>query len=173
MNRTQVVLVNELDQEVGTALKTEVHNDKTPLHRAFSVFLFDQEGRILVQQRALDKITWPGVWSNSCCGHPAPGEGYEEAVRRRVKEELGVEIMELKKAGDYRYRFERYGMVENEVCPVFRGVVAGEVRPDPAEVNDWQWMEWADWLAELESDKAGAMGKWSEWSKEEVRLITA
>jgi isopentenyl-diphosphate delta-isomerase type 1 len=168
-----VVLVDEQDREIGTAVKRQVHTDKTPLHRAFSVFLFDTKGRFLVTRRALDKITWPGVWTNSCCGHPAPGEGYEEAIRRRVREELGVLIENLEKMGDYRYRFERHGIVENEICPVYKATVAGEIKADPKEVQAWQWRDWVDWQAELREDKPGAQGKWSEWCKEEVGLFTA
>jgi len=163
-----VVLVNEKDEELGVMEKVKVHTAKTPLHRGLSVFLFDKKGRVLVQRRAMHKLTWPGVWSNSCCGHPLPGEAYIDAARREVKEELGIEIEELRKVADYRYTFTRNGIVENEVCPVFIGKAAGEVKLDPSEVMDWKWMEWNELLAELKADK---VGKWSEWCKEEVELV--
>jgi isopentenyl-diphosphate delta-isomerase type 1 len=117
MNQDVVVLVDEQDNELGIMPKALVHTDKTPLHRAFSVFLFDESGKVLVTQRALTKTTWPGIWSNSCCGHPAPGESYEAAIVRRVGQELGTAISSLEKVSDYRYRFERDGVVEHEICP--------------------------------------------------------
>jgi isopentenyl-diphosphate delta-isomerase len=163
-----VVLVDETDTPIGTMRKSEVHTDKTPLHRGLSVFIFNDNGQVMVQQRAMHKKTWPGVWSNSCCGHPGPGEGYREAAIREVKEELGVEVEELVKVSDYRYRFSRNGVVENEICPVFAGKAVGEVKLDPGEVMDYRWMEWEDFRDELKKDKAGA---WSEWCKEEVELV--
>jgi isopentenyl-diphosphate delta-isomerase len=166
-----VVLVNEQDEVVGTMKKSLVHTDKTPLHRGLSVFVFDENGRVIVQQRALHKKTWPGVWSNSCCGHPLPGETYETAARREVREELGIELTDLEKVSDYRYRFERNGIVENEICPVLRGKAVGEVKLDPAEAADWKWIEWDEWMKVLNEDKLGAEGIWSEWCKEEVRLF--
>jgi len=166
----QVVLVDEQDRELGVSKKSEVHGKRTPLHRAFSAFLFNENGQVLVQQRAKSKKTWPRVWSNSCCGHPAPGEGYEEAILRRVKEELGLEVFNLEKVVDYRYRFERDGIVENELCPVYRGKVTGDPRPRASEVEDWKWVSWNDLLSELITDREGV---WSEWCKEEVKLFPA
>ncbi len=164
----QVVLVDEMDRPIGTAAKNEVHTAHTPLHRGLSVFLFDNNGKVLVQQRALRKQTWPGVWSNSCCGHPQPGETYDQAVLREVKEELGLEIQDLKKVSDYRYLFERDGMVENEICPVFMGTAVGEVTLDPSEVADYKWMKWEDFKQALKDDSDGT---WSEWCKEEATLV--
>lgn len=164
-----VVLVDENDNPVGTAMKDEVHGKDTPLHRGFSVFLFDEKGRLLVQRRALSKQTWPGVWSNSCCGHPAPDESYEDAVRRRVKYELGCEVRDLKKVSDYRYRFERSGVVENEICPVYVGKVkSDEVKVSPQEVEEIDWFEWEEFLDEL-AENPGE--KWSEWCREESLLV--
>jgi isopentenyl-diphosphate delta-isomerase len=173
-----VVLVDDDDREIGTALKSEVHDSNTPLHRAFSLFLFDRpspevterygDRRVLVTQRALTKKTWPGVWSNSVCGHPAPGESREEAIVRRVREELGCGVKELEKVADYRYRFSRGGVVEHEICPIFVGVIEGELKPDQEEVEDWEWMEWEEFRKALDSDKSGV---WSEWCKEEAQLV--
>ncbi len=165
-----VVLVDEHDNELGTTLKSQVHTDKTPLHRAFSIFLFDRDGRVLVTQRALTKKTWPGIWSNSCCGHPAPGEPYERAIERRVGEELGCRVQGIEKVSDYRYRFERDGVMENEICPVYRGVILGEVNSNPTEVHDWKWMKWNAFLDALRSDQDNV---WSPWAKEEVGLFPA
>lgn len=166
-----VVLVDEQDNEIGTALKSEVHTNNTPLHRAFSIFLFNNKGKVLVQQRALSKKTWAGVWSNSCCGHVSPGETIDGAIRRRVFQELGVKIYDLAKVADYRYRFERNGVVENEFCPVYRGVVRGEIKPNDKEIEDWKWINWEEWLLALKKDKPGSEGIWSEWCKEEVLLL--
>lgn len=166
-----VVLVDEHDRELGVMPKSLVHTDKTTLHRAFSAYVFDDEGRVLVQQRAHQKQTWPGVWSNSCCGHPLPGEDYKAAVARKVKEELGLNVTQIEKVSDYRYRFERNGIQENEFCPVFRCRAEGEVQINPEEVDDWKWVDWDEWMTELRSDPPGANGKWSEWCKEQVLLL--
>lgn len=163
-----VVLVDEKDLPLGTAKKNEVHNTGTPLHRGLSVFIFDDKGKVLVQKRALNKKTWPGVWSNSCCGHPLPGEGYKQAARREVKEELGLEVENLKKVSDYRYKFKKDGVVENEICPVFMGRAKGKINLDTNEVADYKWMNWNDFKKELLIDKNG---KWSEWCKEEVVFV--
>lgn len=168
-----VVLVDEMDNQVGVMDKSRVHHKNTPLHRAFSVFIYRpspkaSERQVLVQRRALSKKTWPGVWSNSCCGHPLPGESYEAAVKRRGRYELGVEIKDLKKVADYRYRFERDGVVENEICPVFVAKIVGGVKPNFDEVEEIKWVGWEEFLNELKTDKTN---KWSEWCKEEVKLI--
>ena len=169
--------MDEQDREIGTELKSKVHHKNTPLHRAFSLFLFDHpsdkpsdwlRGKILATQRAESKKTWPNVWSNSLCGHPSPGESREDGIVRRVREELGCEIKDLKKVSDYRYRFERDGMVENEICPVYMATIDGEVAPNSKEVQAWGWFEWQDFLDELKLDDEN---KWTEWSKEEAQLV--
>lgn len=137
-----VVLLDEAGAAVGSAPKTEVHGRVTPLHLAFSCYLLDGAGDVLVTRRALTKPTWPGVWTNSFCGHPAPGEGIESAVARRAAEELAVGIASLRAAlPDFRYRaVDAGGIEENEICPVFLASAAGDVAPDPAEVAEWAWV---------------------------------
>ncbi|MDP6586313.1 MAG: isopentenyl-diphosphate Delta-isomerase, partial [Anaerolineales bacterium] len=125
MTEELAVLVNDQDEELGVVPKKTLHGADTPLHRGFSVYLFNTQGEVLVQQRKKEKITWGGFWSNSCCGHPAPGEQRENTVQRRSKEELGVDVTDVKEVSKYRYRFENNGVVENEVCPIFVGYVAG------------------------------------------------
>ena len=107
---------------------------------------------MLITRRALHKATWPGVWTNSCCGHPLPGEDIETAARRRVSEELGLEVTELLPAvPDFRYRaVDASGIVENEFCPVFIGhVSSSRVAPDPDEVAEHAWVRWEDLVAAI------------------------
>ena len=165
-----VVLLDEAGQAVGTADKAGVHHADTPLHLAFSVHLFDEDGRVLVTRRALTKRTFPGVWTNSCCGHPAPGEDVADAVRRRVRQELGTDVEELRLVlPAFRYRAEQDGVVENEMCPVFTGRVRGPVDPEPSEVDTTQWEPWADFRAGV-LDGTRAV---SVWCREQVLQLPA
>lgn len=138
---TLVQLVDDEGTPLGTAPKATVHSTDTPLHLAFSCHVEDDGGRVLVTRRALTKATWPGVWTNSFCGHPAPGEPVEDAVRRRALEELGLELDELTPIlPGFRYRAtDASGVVENEICPVFRAHALGEPAPSSVEVCEWQW----------------------------------
>jgi isopentenyl-diphosphate delta-isomerase len=142
----QVILLSDTGEEIGVADKLTVHTDDTPLHLAFSCHVFDERGRVLVTRRALGKLTWPGVWTNSFCGHPSPGEDMRDAVRRRARTELGLEITGLELAlPDFRYlAIDASGIVENEICPVFTARAAGAVEPDPAEVAEWRWADAAE-----------------------------
>lgn len=142
-----VVLLNDQGRPIGSAPRLSVHTRETPLHLAFSSYLFDPDGRLLLTRRALHKRTWPGVWTNSCCGHPLPEEDAEEAVRRRVQEELGLRIADLTVVlPDFRYRAtDASGVVENELCPVWVGRVnPAELNVDPDEVAECSWVPWAD-----------------------------
>lgn len=141
--RESVVLLDEDGRAAGTADKAQVHSAHTPLHLAFSCYLFDPDGAVLVTRRALHKRSFPGVWTNSCCGHPAPGEAIDDAVRRRVGQELGVEVADLRLVlPRFRYRAEQDGVVENEMCPVFVGTARGGLAPDPDEVEEARWEPW-------------------------------
>lgn len=141
-----VVLLDEAGTAIGTAEKATVHTERTPLHLAFSCHVLDDAGRVLVTRRALTKRTWPGVWTNSVCGHPAPGEGLEEAVRRRARQELGIGLTDLTLVlPDFRYRAtDASGVVENEICPVFVARTTDVPAPDPSEVMDLTWVDPAD-----------------------------
>lgn len=164
-----VVLVDDNDTPIGTADKAAVHHDATPLHRGFSVFLFDRAGNLLLQQRSHGKRTWPGVWSNSCCGHPRPGETTLQAMQRRIAHELGIDGVELTVLlPGYRYRYERDGIVENEFCPVAVGLIEVEPVPNPDEVAAVKWIAWDAFLAEIASANA-----YSDWCVEESRLLEA
>ena len=139
----EVVLLNEAGVAIGTALKHEVHHRQTPLHLAFSCYVIDDAGRLLVTRRALGKQAWPGVWTNSFCGHPSPGEEMPDAVRRRARQELSIELEDLALVlPDFRYRaLDASGIVENEICPVFRATIVGDPRPDQNEVCEYVWAE--------------------------------
>jgi len=149
--RDEVVLLDPDGSPAGTAARATVHDHDTPLHLAFSLHLIDADGRTLLTRRALDKRTWPGVWTNSCCGHPRPGEAPASAARRRVAEELGIEVTAPQVVlPSFSYRaVDASGLVENELCPVHVVAVdAAEIdaalRPDPSEVAETAWVAWED-----------------------------
>lgn len=147
-----VVLVDTDGQRVGTAPKASVHTSDTPLHLAFSVYVFDADDRFLVTRRALSKVTWPGVWTNSCCGHVGPDETAETAATRRLEQELGLTAIGLRVVlPDFAYRAtSAEGIVENELCPVFVARVDRDPVADPTEVADWHWTGWADFRTAVE-----------------------
>ena len=126
-------LVDEDGKTIGTAEKLSAHQAPGQLHRAFSVFLFDEQGRLLLQRRALGKYHSPGVWSNTCCGHPYPGEPPFAAAARRTDEELGVAPALLREAGTVRYNHPDpdSGLVEQEYNHLFVGLVQSQLRPGP------------------------------------------
>ena len=142
-SREQVVLVDEAGVPVGTADKSVIHDGDTPLHLAFSCHVFSPDGLVLVTRRALGKRTFPGIWTNAFCGHPAPDEQLPDAVRRRAARELGIELESLDVAlPDFRYRaVDASGVVENEICPVYRAVSVTDPTPAPDEVAEWRWVE--------------------------------
>jgi isopentenyl-diphosphate Delta-isomerase len=144
LTEERVVLLDGDHRPAGTMAKADVHGTDTPLHLAFSVYVFDPEGRFLATRRALGKRTWGGVWSNTCCGHPAPGEDVGDAVSRRLAEELSLQISGLEVVlPDFSYRaVSPEGMVEHEVCPVFVARAESDPQPDPAEVVEWRWVDW-------------------------------
>jgi isopentenyl-diphosphate delta-isomerase len=127
---------------VGTAEKSEVHTTDTALHLAFSCHIFNADGDVLLTRRALSKKTWPGVWTNSACGHPGPGEDMRDSIRRRALAELGLELGDIREAlPDFRYRaVDASGVVENEICPVFVARALGTPKPSPEEVCEWRWV---------------------------------
>lgn len=154
------MLLDEDGTAIGTELKSRVHTDSTPLHRAFSVHLIAPDGRVLVTRRALSKRTWPGVWTNSLCGHPAPGEATADAIRRRAQQELTIEPAWLGEPEpllpEFRYRaVDASGVVENEICPVFIvPLLVGAdrlVQPNAEEVAEQRWMEGADLVEAVQS----------------------
>ncbi|MGN6326591.1 isopentenyl-diphosphate Delta-isomerase [Pseudolysinimonas sp.] len=157
----QVVLLDEQGGPIGVADKATVHGADTPLHLAFSCHVFGPDGRVLVTRRALGKLTWPGVWTNSFCGHPGPDEAMEDAIRRRAERELGLSLGGIEPLlPDFRYRaVDASGVVENEICPVFRAVVDRDPSPAADEVAEWAWIP----LDELRAAVAAAPFAFSPW----------
>lgn len=161
MTTEYVVLLDDSGRPIGQAPKTEVHTNSTPLHLAFSCYGFDGSNRLLCTRRAESKLTFPGVWTNTCCGHPMPGERLEDAVRRRLKDELGVSAGNLVCAlPDFRYRAEMNGITENEVCPVFLCRITGDLKLSPDEVAEARWVSWKDFLREALSPRS-ELSPWS------------
>jgi isopentenyl-diphosphate delta-isomerase len=143
MAAEQLILVDAQDRELGVKEKLQAHVEGV-LHRAFSVFVFDAGKRLLLQRRALTKYHSGGLWSNTACGHPRPGETTVEAARRRLREEMGFDC-ELREAFEFIYRAELDGaLVEHEYDHVFVGTHEGEPAPDPSEVEDWRWVTMDD-----------------------------
>ncbi|PRB14411.1 isopentenyl-diphosphate Delta-isomerase [Microbacterium sp. MYb62] len=138
-----VTLLAEDGTAVGTLPKSEVHTSDTPLHLAFSCYVLDPAGRLLLTRRALVKRTWPGVWTNSFCGHPRPDERMPDAVRRHGLDELGIDVSDVRLAlPAYRYRaVDASGIVENEICPVHVAVIDGQPTANPDEVSEWIWVD--------------------------------
>lgn len=155
-----VILVDAEDRPVGTEEKAACHHHPVPLHRAFSVFLYDERGRMLITKRSAAKATWPGYWSNACCSHPRPGEATEAAAHRRLGEELGTSAvtLELRFAFAYDARFDdTWG--EHELDHVFVGRFDGSLTPDPAEVEAWELVA----VEELERRIAADPDRFTPW----------
>ena len=167
-----VVLLDLVGNPIGTMDKRSVHTANTPLHSAFSIFLFDGKGNMLSQQRAHSKKTWPGIWSNACCGHPASGESHLDAAHRRLDQELGLTRIELINAlPNFRYRAELDGIVENEICPVFIGQCSMEPTPNPKEVAATEWIPWQTFADSCKGLTQTRFDSFSPWSHLEGQLL--
>lgn len=164
-----VVLLDERGEPCGTAPRPTVHTGTTPLHLAFSCYLFSPAGRLLMTRRALSKTTWPGVWTNSFCGHPRPGESMPDAIARHARGELGIAVEGVEVLlPDFRYRAtDAGGVVENEVCPVWFATTDQEVTPNPDEVAEVRWVETVD----LGRAVAATPWAFSPWMVEQVRRL--
>lgn len=167
-----VVLVSPRGEPIGQSTRLTVHTTKTPLHLAFSLHLFNAAGQVLLTRRALGKATWPGVWTNSCCGHPRVGESIADAVRRRLRYELGVEVEQLTCVlPDFTYRAtDASGIVENEICPVYAGGVLHPnlpLTPNSGEVMDWAWADWGN----IRSAMFAAPFAFSPWAVQQVAQL--
>jgi isopentenyl-diphosphate delta-isomerase len=138
MLREDVILVDPADREIGTEEKLKAHQ-RGALHRAFSVMVWDGRGRLLLQRRQVGKYHSGGLWTNSCCGHPRPGEEVGEAAARRLMEEMRI-ACPLTPIGTFTYHAELdAGLTEHELVHVFRGLYNGPVAPDPHECDGFSW----------------------------------
>ncbi len=148
MKEERVILVDEQDKEVGTMEKIEAH-EKALLHRAFSIIVFNDAGQMMLQRRALSKHHSPGLWTNTCCSHPRPGESLEEATRRRIVEEMGFEC-EMHEVFSFIYKaaFDR-GLTEHELDHVFMGIHNDDPLINPEEAEEWKWIDVDDLLADM------------------------
>jgi len=164
----EVILVDEQNNEIGTMPKDAVHTENTPLHRAFSCFVFNDKKELLITQRASTKKTFPGMWTNTVCGHPGKGESVIEAARRRLQEELGLVVRDLVEVAPYRYRFtDSNGIVENELCPICVGYTNDDPVPLAGEVESWKWIPWQEFLKNCKEQK----GMYSPWATEEAVIL--
>ncbi|HEX7029855.1 MAG TPA: isopentenyl-diphosphate Delta-isomerase [Gammaproteobacteria bacterium] len=136
----KLILVDENDNEIGTISKADAHDAKGVLHRAFSLFIFNDDGELLLQQRSPEKRLWGGYWSNSCCSHPRAGEDMDEAVHRRLEQELGMSAdLEFVYKFAYQADFGERG-AEHEMCWVYVGYATSEVQANASEISDWRWI---------------------------------
>lgn len=135
-----LILVNSQDEEIGSADKLVCHDGQGMLHRAFSVLLFNDKGELLLQKRAAEKRLWGDFWSNSCCSHPRIGETMEQASKRRVKEELGLQVeLEYLYKFEYRAQFDESG-AEHELCWVYIGRCDTAPSPNSNEISEWRFI---------------------------------
>ncbi len=157
----QVVLVDAAGRPIGVADKATVHGMRTPRHLAFSCYGFRDDGRLLVTRRAGDKATFPSVWTNTACGHPAPGEDPADAAARRLRFELGVQPSDMRLVlPDFSYRAFDGAVEENELCPVLVCRLDDDPDPRPDEVGGWAWWTWPEFLSAA-ADPGSGLSPWA------------
>jgi len=170
-NEELIVFVNEDGTPTGeVGPKLASHTGTTRLHLAFSCYIFNEKGEFLVTQRALSKKVWPSVWTNSCCGHVAPGETMIAAIERRLDYELGMTAKDFEvMLPTYRYTTTPYnGIIDNEFCPVYIALATSKPKPNPEEVEAYKWMSWKDYAKTAEADDEDS---WSWWCKDQLKLL--
>jgi isopentenyl-diphosphate delta-isomerase len=162
-----VILVDGSDRETGTAGVLEAHSGQGMLHRAFTIFIFNPRREVLVQKRSAGKRLWPQTWETSCSGHPVPGEDMTAAAEKRLRQELGFGTG-LKTVGKFTYRvpFQDAG-IEHELCHVLVGEHDGEVRPDPAEVQEYRWTG----VSRLHGDIAARGDEFAPWLSPALEVL--
>jgi isopentenyl-diphosphate Delta-isomerase len=165
----ELILVDGEDSEIGFLSKAACHDGGGILHRAFSVFLFNDAGELLLQRRGASKRLWPGYWSNSCCSHPRRGESMEIATRRRLHDELNVEAsLEFVYKFAYQAGYGEEGS-ENELCHVFLGRVTGAVRPNRHEIDEIRFVS----AQELDQETNASVDAFTPWFVMEWRELKA
>ncbi|WP_431801237.1 isopentenyl-diphosphate Delta-isomerase [Microbacterium sp. bgisy203] len=169
-----VVLLDEDGSEIGVAPKASVHGTDTALHLAFSCHVYNTDGQTLLTRRALEKKTWPGVWTNSFCGHPRPAEPVIAAVHRHAEHELGLRLRDVELVLPlFRYRaVDASGIVEHEICPVYTAIVDDEPRPNPREVVETRWVDPADLAVSLRA-APWAFSPWLVLQSEQMHIFDA
>jgi isopentenyl-diphosphate Delta-isomerase len=169
MSLDQVILVNEADEPIGVMDKIEAHRGEGKLHRAISVFLFNHEGQLLIQQRSQKKIVAAGQWANTCCGNVWPGEEYEECAQRRLQFELGITTAVIMPVYVFRYQVQcNQEFSENEMDHVFMGWYEGAVKPNPDEVSAVKWIPFSDYKKWQENSD---VAPWTKMLLEEKKFI--
>ena len=168
-NKDLLILVDESDEALGFKSKSECHEGNGTLHRAFSVFIFNPSGQLLIQKRSSNKELWDLHWSNSCCSHPQKHEQMELAVKRRLKEELGIEC-----PVHYLYKFTYHATYkdlgsEHELCHVYVGLFDGEIKANPEEIDDWKFIKPDDLQERIRNSKED----YTPWMKIEWEMLTA
>lgn len=166
----ELVLVNENDEDIGSMPKRDCHLGDGILHRAFSIFIFNQSGDVLLQKRSDQKFLWPGYWSNACCSHPRTGESPTDAAHRRLEQELGIETdLTFLYKFVYRSRFEDIGS-EHELCWVWSGITEShEIDANANEIAEWRFVTRDD----LQSELAAHPDRFTPWMKMEWDRITS
>lgn len=162
-----LILVDEQDNVVGYRDKKSCHIGDGVLHRAFSIFIFNEHGQLLVQQRSREKMLWPLFWSNSCCSHPRKGESMDVATRRRLREELGFSVpLRFLYKFTYHARYEDKGS-ERELCYVYIGYHDGMVIANPSEIAEWKFVD----VKELDRDMQQNPQRYTPWFRMEWERI--
>jgi len=163
----QLILVNGDDEEIGYLSKSDCHKGNGVLHRAFSIFLFNTDGEILMQKRSAEKPLWPLYWSNSCCSHPRAGETIGVALQRRLQDELGVQCpLTFLYKFEYQVPFEDKG-AEYELCSVYSGTYDGEIKVNETEIADIRYVAPAELLRRVAQEP----GNFTPWFKTEIEKI--
>jgi len=166
METEKVVLVDKNNKKIGVEEKIKAHKEGK-LHRAFSIFIFNSKGELLIQQRAKTKYHSKGLWSNTCCGHPKPNESYQQATHRRLKEEMGFDCA-LKKLFCFRYNLDlKGGLIENEYNCVFIGKFDKKPKPNSGEVMNYKWIS----IKKLKRDLIKNPNKYTSWLKKILKKI--
>ncbi|MGD9578873.1 MAG: isopentenyl-diphosphate Delta-isomerase [Syntrophorhabdus sp.] len=163
----EIILVDQRDNDIGSEEKDACHRIPTKLHRAFSIFIVNQHGNMLIQKRAATKKTWPGFWSNACCSHPKKGENISDSTQRRLSEELGF-TCPLQHISSFHYKADydkEFG--ENEIDHVFVGQFDGVIKSNKDEIEDWRFVS----IEELSDDVHKHPQKFTPWFKKALPKV--